>query len=101
MIIYNITCKVDWDVHTQWYEWVREQYIPQMVESGLFRQGQLVKLLDLDESEGPTYAIQFSGVSLGDYRLYMSDPALAGLRNAQNRWADAVVSFGSVMQVME
>ena len=101
MIIYNITCKVDWSVHEQWLAWVQSAYIPGMLAVELFYHGQLVKLLEVDETDGPTYALQFYAQTLEDYRQFMTSKPTAGLRRRPERWNEAVVYFGTVMQLVE
>ena len=101
MIIYNITCKVDWAVHDNWLQWVRQQFFPDMLDSGLFYHAHLLKLLDTDDTDGVTYALQFHTDSLEKYRRYTTDPALLPLRRQQSRWNDAVVGFGSVMEGLD
>lgn len=101
MIIYNITCKVDWSVHGQWLAWVRNEYIPGMLAIELFYHGQLVKLLEADETDGPTYALQFHAQTLENYRQFMTAMRTASLRRQLDRWGEAVVHFGTAMQLVE
>ena len=101
MIIYNITCKVDWAVHTAWLGWVREEYIPAMLSSKLFYHGQLVKLLETDETDGATYALQFFTHTLENYHQFITGTSTALLRRQLERWSNAVVSFGTAMQLVE
>ena len=36
MILYNVTIKVDHDIHDEWMEWMKQTHIPQVLETGLF-----------------------------------------------------------------
>ena len=101
MIIYNITCKVDWTVHDRWIAWVKEVYLPQMFGTTLFYHGQLVKLLDTDETDGPTYALQLYAHSIENYRLFLTSKQTEPLRRLHNQWQQSVVTFGSVMQLVD
>ncbi|MBE7171165.1 MAG: DUF4286 family protein [Williamsia sp.] len=98
MIIYNITCKVDWSVHEEWLAWVQQKYMPDMLSIDLFYHGQLVRLLETDETDGPTYALQFYTHSLENYQHFMTGAGTALLRRQLDHWNNAVVSFGTVMQ---
>lgn len=101
MIIYNITCKVDWTVYETWVQWAKESYIPEMLSADLFYHGQLVKLLDTDETDGPTYALQFYSYSLDNYQVFMTDTGTASLRRLHDQWKQSVVTFSTVMQLVE
>ncbi len=54
MYIYNITTKVHTSIHEAWVEWMKMHHIPQIMATGCFTESQFVRLLELDDSEGPT-----------------------------------------------
>ena len=58
MIIYNITTLVSWPIHDAWKEWLMNEYIPELMGTALFSHFQVVRLMEVDEDEGPTYALQ-------------------------------------------
>ena len=101
MIIYNITCKVDWAVQLRWIQWVQESYIPEMLSHRLFHHGQLVKLLDADETDGPTYALQFYTKTLDNYRRFQTGAASSSLQHFYSIWKESVLTFSTVMQLVE
>ncbi|HEY1022825.1 MAG TPA: DUF4286 family protein, partial [Flavisolibacter sp.] len=63
MIIYNVTIKVDASIADAWLAWLLEEHIPEVMQTGCFSDKKVVRLLEVDESEGPTYAIQYSAES--------------------------------------
>jgi hypothetical protein len=100
MIIYNVTIKVDWQIHEPWLEWMKERHIPEMLATGYFEKYQLVKLLNIDELDGPTYALQCYARSKDDYQQY-SDTAAAGINNiAIRKWGNRLVIFETLMEVI-
>ena len=50
MIIYNVTVKVDNDVHDEWMEWMRSIHIPEVMATQKFIDHQVAKVL-VDRSE--------------------------------------------------
>ncbi len=36
MIIYNVTVKIDLDVHDLWLKWMKEEHIPRVMETACF-----------------------------------------------------------------
>lgn len=101
MIIYNITCKVDRSVHSEWLVWIKKEYIPDILSAAFFYHGQLVKLLYVDETDGPTYALQLYAQTIENYQQFISGSGATLLRRQQERWGEAVVTFGTVMQRIE
>lgn len=100
MFIYNVTVKVDWSIHEAWVTWMKREHMPEVIDTGCFTHSQLVKLLDTDEKEGPTYAAQYFAESKPDYNRYIEIHS-AGLRQkAFDRWGDKFISFRSLMQII-
>lgn len=100
MLIYNVTLKVDWLVHDAWLKWMQESYIPAMLATGCFEKHQLVRLLETDETEGVTYAIQYYAPDAGSYQQYMELYAPLLQQESKLKWKERVVHFGTLMQVV-
>lgn len=59
MYIYNVTTQVQKTIHHAWLEWITNDFAPEIIATGLFSHFQIVKILDIDESDGPTFAVQY------------------------------------------
>ena len=101
MYIYNVTTKIDWDIHEKWMEWLKDHYIPSILDYGCFTKATLLKLQEIDESDGPTYAIQFYAISKADYNRYIELYAYEILTIEKNYWNNKMTTFGTLMQIME
>ena len=55
MFIYNVTVKVDWSIHEAWVQWMLHEHMPEMIRTGCFTGSKLLRLLEIDEKDGPTY----------------------------------------------
>lgn len=100
MYIYNITSKVDWQIHNAWLQWIKEFFLPEMLNTGCFKEYRIVKLLEVDETDGPTYAIQLTAVHIADYNRYQEIFAATLNRKYLSMWGEKVVSFSSLMQIV-
>src|SRR6476620_1798849 len=101
MIIYNLTIKVDESIADEWLKWALDVHIPDVMKTGCFSSHKLVRLLEVDESEGPTYAIQYYADSKANYNRYIQLHA-ADLRDKSfAKWGNGFIAFGSVMQVIQ
>lgn len=100
MIIYNVTIKVDTSISESWLIWMKTEHIPAMLETGCFEKANILKLLELDEADGLTYAIQYMAKNKAMYDLYI-DKHSVKMRNASfEKWGDKFIAFRSVMQVV-
>ena len=59
MIIYNVTIKVSKSIADNWMQWLKEEHIPDVTGTGCFTTANILQLLEIDDDEGPTYAIQY------------------------------------------
>lgn len=100
MFIYNVTTKVSPHIHEDWVRWMKEEHIPAVMQSGCFTEYCFVKLLETDESEGPTYATQYFAATRDDYERYIAQHATALRQDAMDRWGNHFVGFRTLMQIV-
>ena len=99
-IIYNVTIKVDQRIAAPWLTWLLEEHIPAIIATGCFTGYKAVRLLETDDTEGPTYAVQYFATDLAEYTRYIRDHAPAFRQDAGNKWGEAFIAFRSVMEVI-
>ncbi len=101
MIIYNITTKVRSAIATEWLQWMKEEHVREIINTGCFTEFKIVKLLEVDEEEGPTYALQLFADSKAIYNQYVEKFAGKMRQQAFDKWGDKFISIRSVMQIVE
>jgi len=100
MIIYNVTIKITNAIHTGGLQWLKEEHIPEVIETGCFTHAVILKLMETDETEGPTYAVQYFAESKGLYNNYIENHAGEMRQKSFDKWGDQFIAFRSVMQVV-
>lgn len=100
MFIYNVTVKVDWAIHDAWVQWMQQKHMPEVVATGCFIRSQLLRLLETDETEGPTYAAQYFTESKPDYNRYIEIYSAALRKKTMDKWGDKLIAFRSLMQIV-
>lgn len=101
MVIYNVTIKIDWSIAEDWLRWMKQTHMPEMMDTGCFSKFQLVRLLQVDEEEGPTYAVQYYANTLTKYDEYLKDHAPALRQKTIDEWGDKFIAFRTLMQLEE
>lgn len=101
MIIYNVTIKVDWAIHDDWLAWMQSEHIPDVMATGCFTGSQLLRLLEVDDPEGPSYAAQYFCNNKADYNRYIELHAANLRQKATDKWGDRFIAFRSLMQVVQ
>jgi hypothetical protein len=101
MLIYNVTTSVLHDVHESWLQWMLDEHLPEVLGTGCFEKHQLVRLLDIDESDGPTYAVQYYLTSHAQYNRYQTIYGNNLRKKVLDRWGNKVVSFRTLMEMVD
>ncbi len=100
MIIYNVTVKPAPAIAAAWLKWLQDEHIPAMMNTGCFTDARIMRLLDVDDSEGPTYAVQYFTESKAQYNRYMEHFAATQRQAGYDHWGDQFIAFRSLMEVV-
>lgn len=98
MIIYNVTTKVDESIAGTWLQWLFDEHLPDVMRTGCFSGYRVVRLLEVDDSEGPTYAVQYNAESKADYNRYIELYAPELRQRSIDKWGAGFIAFRSVME---
>ena len=101
MIIYNVTIKVEASIAEAWLQWLLNEHIPEVMSTKCFTEYKVVRLIEVDDTEGPTYAIQYSAEAKADYNRYIELYAPEMRQRSYEKWGDSFIAFRSVMQVVK
>lgn len=100
MLIYNVTIKVDESIATDWLRWMQQEHIPHIMDTGCFSEFKMVRLLDIDDSEGPTYAVQYFANTMDHYQQYLREHAPRIRKESIDKWGDRFIAFRTLMEVV-
>src|SRR5579872_732870 len=100
MIVYNITCKVRWEIMEGGLTWQIEEQIPAMLKTGLFDNYQLYRLLEQDEEEGPTFVIQLFTSDLERYQQFVIEFVPVFQKEGWEKWGDGFIAFRTLMELL-
>ncbi len=100
MIIYNVTVNVDDDVRDEWSDWMLNEHIPEVLETGLFKGYRFCRLM-VEEESGTTYSIQYQLKDLESFKLYEQLYA-AKLRSSYTlRYGSKSVAFRTLLDLID
>lgn len=100
ILIHNITVKVSNNIHDEWLQWKQQLHIPKMMATGCFEKFQMSRILEIDDTDGPTYTVQYYIKEKEAYNHYLKQFAEKLQRDSINKWGDDVISFSTLMQVV-
>jgi hypothetical protein len=99
-IIYNVTTKVDHSIASDWLRWIKEEHIAAMLATGCFTHAVVLRMIETDETDGPTFAVQYHAPSKALYNRYISEFSNQLRQASVEKWNDRIISFRSVLQVV-
>lgn len=100
MIIYNVTVKVEPAIAEAWVQWMQQEHMPELMQTGLFTDARLCRLLEQDETEGITFAAQYFCAALADYERYIAEHAPAMREKGFKRFGNQFIAFRTVMEIL-
>lgn len=101
MIIYNVTTQADKEIAQAWLQWIKEEHIPEILATGCFSSATVLHLLEVDETSGLTYAVQYKTESKANYNRYISQHAAILRDKSFEKWGNKFISIRSLMEVVQ
>lgn len=99
-IVYNVTTKVAHAIVQDWLLWMKTHHIPKVLDTGCFINATILKLKDIDEEDGITYAIQYYAAEAKDYETYQTKFADALRQETVDKWGSQFIAFRTIMEVV-
>jgi hypothetical protein len=100
LIIYNVTIKVEHSIAEEWLQWLKKEHIPDMLNTGCFSNASVLRLLETDDAEGVTYAVQYMAGDKDSYDGYIKRFSESMRRKSMEKWGDKFIAFRTVMEVI-
>ncbi len=101
MVIYNITAKPLHTIAGEWLYWQRHTHIPEIMATGFFTDSKIYRLLDVDETDGPTFCTQLYAASLEDLQQYIAEFSDFFQQKAFAKWGDQFIAFRTIMEFVQ
>lgn len=100
MYIYNVTTNIQEDVHDKWLDWMKNEHIPEMLETGKFSKALMSRVMVKEEMGGLTYSVQYTTESKEMLQSYYEEDAVK-LRAGSKAFEGKFVAFRTEMEVVE
>lgn len=100
MILYNVTIILDEDIHESLLNWLKHDYLKNILATDHFISHRVLKVLD-SPNEGFTYCIQFIAESLEKYNNYKHSNTDILQNNAPAEFLNKFVVFSTLMEFIE
>ena len=99
MYIYNVTINIDESIHDQWLDWMQQEHIPAMLDTGKFSKALLTRVQIKEEMGGITYSVQYRTDSKETLEQYYNEDAQT-LRGQSKPFEGKFVAFRTELEVI-
>lgn len=99
-ILYNVTVKIDRNVHHDWLHWMQSVHIPDVMKTGMFLQYKMTKILGDDDEQGHSYAIQYVAENIEKFNAYQIFHAPELQKMHAERYPNQYVAFRTLMEIV-
>ena len=99
MVLYNVTVNIDDDVEQDWIAWMKDEHIPEVMQTGYFMEYRIMRMLSESPDEtGKTYAIQYMADSLAKLETYLEKSAPKLQKQSIIRYGTKMAAFRTVLE---
>lgn len=98
MLLYNVTFGVDKQIEQEWLVWMRKNYIPAIMNTGLFVSNRIYKVLTHEEETSVSYSIQCFAPSIEHVLQYLNEFAPKLVEAHRIRFKDQHVAFNTLLE---
>ena len=98
MVLYNVTVGIDIDVEEEWLKWMREHHIPAVMDTGMFVEHKIFKVLSQEEEQSVSYSIQYFAENIDKVVEYLNTYAPPLVEAHRVRYKDRHVAFRTLLE---
>ncbi len=98
MILYNVTVGIDKEVEQDWLDWMRNEHIPKVLNTGAFSSYKMYKVLSHEDEETISYSVQYFSDQLLKVDQYFKIHASILSEELRKRYENRHVAFQTVLQ---
>ncbi len=101
MILYNVTVKIDLDIEDTWLAWVKENFIRKILDTNLFIDSKIFKLLNESDNDGVTYALQFYANSITEIDIFLNNYVQSIAEEHRQLFKNKHVAFMTLLEEID
>jgi hypothetical protein len=98
MLLYNVTVGIDKDSETEWLQYIREKHIPAVLNTGMFVNARMYKVLH-DQDDGTiSYSIQYFAETIDQFQQYLEVFAPVLIEEHRKKFNNKHVAFMTLLE---
>lgn len=99
MYVHNISFQVDPIIESNWLNWIKNNFIPQLKQTNCFQDTPLYKL-ELTQDQSPTYTLQLFSADKIKMELFLTSLESELLQDLKVTWGEQCYHFCTNMEIV-
>jgi hypothetical protein len=101
MYLYSITINIDEDVRLSFLSWMKAEFIPLHLQTGLFSGNTFLELMNEEKSSGTTYSLQLFFKSINEFQQYEDIFLIKHQNLLYQKFPNKFVEFRTLLKQVE
>ena len=101
MIVYSVTVSLAPQIEEDWKNWMISKHIPDVMNTGMFIDKKMTKVIDEHEEGAINYNIQYTCKSVDVLNEYQEKYASELQKEHGERYKDNFIAFRTILEVID
>jgi hypothetical protein len=101
MMLYNETIGIDKDIEEQFLRWLKNHYVPSVMNTKLFIEFKIFKVLTHDDETSTSYSIQFFSTTIEDVVSFVDNYSKPLVEEQQLLFKDKHITFRTLLEQVD
>jgi hypothetical protein len=98
MYLYNVTIGIDKESESEWLDYMRNTYIPDVMATGMFTQARMYRVLHDNEDNTTSYSVQYLTTSIEKVQQFLEQYGPPIIDAHRNRFRNKHVAFMTLLE---
>lgn len=98
MLLYNVTVGVDKEIEEEWIHWIKTHHIPAVMNTGMFVDSRMYKILHDQDDGSISYSLQFFATHIENVTEYLKVFAPRLIEEHRSRFINKHVVFQTLLE---
>ena len=98
MLLYNVTIGIDREIEAEWIRWMKAVHIPNVMASQIFTDYKFFKVLSAEDSDNPSYCIQYYVPTIEQFNVYLSQYAQPLMEEHRNKFSQQHAAYQTLLE---
>ena len=98
MYIYNVTIKIENTIEEKWLEWMKEEHLQEVVDTGMFDSYHFLELVEDEDDGTKTYIAQYMTDSENRYNRYIKEFAPKLREKGYAKFGNKFIAFRTILK---